>query len=224
MARSFNGSTDRIDWANNWDSQGQALSICAWVYLVDTTTNMYLFHHGSDNSTTGWLLSHKGDIATGVMQFWKNGSTALRRQTASGTIPTGQWTHLIATHDGTFTDASTVGMYVDGSEATYNDPQNGVSENSFVADNWSVGGRDYDDNRNWGGYVAEVAIWNRVISADEIKALSKGNSPLLFPGSIKFYVSLMRDTEDMINGVSATLDGTAVIEHPRIIYPASPIY
>ena len=85
---------------------------------------------------------------------------------------------------------------------------------------WSVGGRNYDDARNFGGYLAEVGMWSRVLSADERAALAAGYSPLFFPIGLRHYAPLIRDPVDRVTGAAGTLDGTAVVDHPRIIYPA----
>lgn len=82
----------------------------------------------------------------------------------------------------------------------------------------SSGSGDYD------GLIAEVAVWNRVLSADEIAILSDAFSPAFIPNGLVFYAPLMGNYSpeiDLRYGTTGSFTGTAKANHPRIIYPGS---
>jgi hypothetical protein len=85
---------------------------------------------------------------------------------ASWTIPTGEWVHIALTFNG-----------ADGETAVYiNGVKKGSSQYSKYRGNidWNTKGfyvgKSYDENRWLEGCVSEMRVWNRVLTADEIKA------------------------------------------------------
>ena len=229
MARNFDGLTDRIGWSAPviWGT-GQAFTISMWVYDVTRS--------GGGNGRYYWIAHQSGDAAIGVILYdinlstsytvYASGSTSMNRQaTGASFFGTGSWYHLLATWDGTMTDATTAHIYTNGSEVSYAAANNGATQNT-PSGSWSAGGRIFDDIRNVAMRHAELAVWNRVLSAAEIAILADGYSPLFINNSLVFYPQsgMVRETpNDYISGNAATLDGTTVIEHPPgIIYPSSP--
>lgn len=226
MARSFNDSTDRIDYTATWNPSGAAISLAFWAYRTQGAEDSYFWTRGVDDSSVGIAFWHRGSgVGQGTIELYRPGSgTSFRRTAVTGSLPASAWYHVIFTHDGTFTDKTTASIYIDGSEVSYDTGADGSgTEDSYGATYQCIGGRYYDDARNWGGYLAEMATWNRVITAGERAALAARYSPRFFMNGIKGYWPLVRDTIDPIHGDYGTLDGTAVVAHPPIIYPA-PMY
>lgn len=220
MARSFNDATDRIDYPAAWNPTGSAFSFSCWAYLTQGAEDGYLWHIGQDDSNYGMSVWHRGSSGIGTAQFFRHGSSDLYRISSNSQMPSNAWYSYIVTHDGTFTDYTTVHIYVNGAEINYSSNGNGSSEVSYAATNWSIGGRTYDDLRNFGGYLAEMAIWNRVLNAGEIASLAAGFCPRYFARGIKGYWPLQRALLDWYNGSYGTADGTAVVAHPpKIRYP-----
>ena len=115
-------------------------------------------------------------------------------------------------------------IYVDGSEPSYNSTFDGSGSQIAPTGTWSAGGYVHDDAANLPGRIAELAYWNRVLSVAEISSLAAGYSPLFILNGLVFYPKdgLARDTpNDYISGNAATLDGSTVTEHPRIIRPVT---
>jgi hypothetical protein len=80
-------------------------------------------------------------------------------------IQTGVWYHVIGTYDG-----ETLKLYVDGQLVDLNEDPSGPLNTSSVPlaiGTWSSPNTDY-----FHGLIDEVGIWNRVLSADEVAALS----------------------------------------------------
>lgn len=83
----------------------------------------------------------------------------------------------------------------------------------------TIGNRNADNARNWDGDLAEFGCWNAILTDDEFFALCKGYSPLLIrPASLVEYVPMVRDNLSL-KRAAPTITGTAVTNHPRIIYP-----
>ncbi len=73
--------------------------------------------------------------------------------------------------------------------------------------------------RNWDGWLAEVAIWNVILTDSEFAALQAGYSPMLIrTTALVEYVPMLRDNVSR-KLAAPTMTGTAVQPHPRIIMP-----
>ena len=84
---------------------------------------------------------------------------------------------------------------------------------------WSLGGRIYDDTRNLDGKIAEVAVWNSVLSSAAITALAGGAEPQsCYPTNLLYYYSADTDTTTAeVGGAAVTVDGTTYsAAHPTI--------
>jgi len=220
MARNFNGSTDRIDYASAFDTTGQAITISLWAQFDQPTpgSSSYMFNSASSGGGPGLLLYVPA--ATNAIQFFRNGSgSQLDKTTTTGLFTNTGWYHILATHDGVMTTHSSVHIYINGTEPSYGGGTNGSSE---VTSNsgFELGGRSSDDARNFDGRLAEIGVWNRVLAAGEIAALAARCAPSFFPRTLKFYPNLIQSP----NGAwgiarTGTLDGTTVVAHPPMRYP-----
>ena len=133
------------------------------------------------------------------------GATVLARETTRGTIETGRWTHVCATHLSGSITATDVKIYINGTEnAVYGVSQNGVGKlgrddlcnlyignvNSFVRAN--------------SGWIEEIAWWNAVLTQDEVTLLNSSRTkhiPLMIqPSNLIGYFS-MNEFPDNRQGV-----------------------
>lgn len=221
MARDFNGSTDRIDYPSAFDTTGQAITIAMWAWFDESApaTNKYLFNSAISGGGAGTIFQQVGSSTT-VLSFVRVGSTLLQLVSDGNDFSTGTWHHVIVTHNGTMTSAADAHIYVDNGELGYSSTINGATETTANS-GFQLGARASDDLRNHNGRIAEAGVWNRVISAGERAALAKGFPPSDFPYLLKFYDPLIRSTGNRRGG-AATLDGTTVIQHPRIIRRVAP--
>jgi hypothetical protein len=237
-ARDFDGATDRIDWAAPFVlGTGQAMTISMWAFHDDCASNSdYLFDiHVSGDASHAIIFYCNPIVSPPTNDFYSvtiTGSTANFRRGANATVTTGSWVHLAVTWDGTFTDFTTIHIYKNGTEISYDDAAgvNGNTQNAPTG-SWSVGGRISDDLRNFDGKIAEPAFFTRVLTDVEIGLLS-GTNPTQAPLSPNCLTSgpawypingLGGETpNDEITGTAATLDGTTVIAHPSIRYCMAP--
>jgi hypothetical protein len=206
-SRDFNGSTDRIDWAAVANLTGSAVTVSAWVYSDGQAGNAdyVLCLHRSGDAAIGLVVAVA--TATGI-NFYRAGTTALN---VIGTVTsiTSGWHNIICTHAGDITAAATVHIYRDGAEAAeYPIATNGAAEYAPTG-KWSLGGRVYDDARNFDGKLAQVGVWNRVLTAAEIAALAAGYAPSVAAASgLQFYLKANTDSLVAAPGGEGTADGT----------------
>lgn len=221
MARDFDGVTDRIDYANagNYDSQ-VACTISIWVYAETAVVQLAQFFWGSMNATNDGIANRftVNDFAVGFNANTDN--TNLVRLSDDDSMSGNTWEHVLVTWDGTLT-ATGVHIYVDGSEVSYQTTTNGIGNLIPGIGRWCLGSRFFDENHRYDGRLAAVGWWDRVLSAGEIAALAAGYSPLFFLNGLQFAPDLIRHPRDPVSGRIATLDGTSVIAHPRIIEEGS---
>jgi hypothetical protein len=224
-SRDFNGSTDRIDWGAVSNLTAGPITISAWINSDGFAGNSdYVFcAHVSGDSGFGIVMSQG---STTKIILTRQGSTFLTRGGDAAASLSGAWHHALITHDGTFTDYTTIKIYIDGSDRSNNTgAQNGSSETAATG-SWSIGGRKNDDARNYDGKIAQVAVWNRVLTSTEIANLAAGHSPDMAAASnLLFYFK--GNTSSLYNAISGGAEGTAdgtssvtgVGNGPTIYYP-----
>ena len=222
-SRDFNGATDRIDWASPATLTGSPLTVSAFVYsdgLAGTRDTILQIHQAGDAAAgIEWCLT-----STVTVQFLRTGATSCYRGGArTGVSFTGQWLHVCVTHDGTFNDYTKMHIFINNVECeSYSIGQNGATE-AAIAGSWSIGGRKFDDTRNFDGKLAQVAVWNRVLTAGEIANLAAGYAPSFISDGLQFYAPLNTASLTATPGGDGTADGTTQLtgvgNGPAIIYP-----
>lgn len=149
-AMDFNGTTDYLNTANDFIGTG-SLSASAWIYLDG--------YGGGNQGTilTDGQLVLKVD-STNQAVFASSGGDA--QYSATGSILTGQWYHVVVTRSGT-----TLTWYVNG-------VQSGTPGGSTLANGTSLLiGSNSQVDRSFDGKIADVRIYNRILSAEEVKLL-----------------------------------------------------
>jgi len=100
---------------------------------------------------------------------------------------------------------------------------NGATEDAH-AGKFCMGGRTYDDARNFNGKIAQVGVWNRVLTAGEIANLAAGYAPDLAAASgLQFYFkgntsSLVAVPPTSTGTADGTTSVTGVGNGPSIVY------
>lgn len=211
MARDFElGSTEEISRATHLTGNTTNISFGGWFMLESSATEQAIIFNGVgggfgqgyalETSTTPKLRIHIPFVAF---------------ITSSTTLSTGVWYHGFVTRG-----ASTWNIYVNGtSEATGTNNPFGLDSSSDTV----IGARKNSSgayDANFDGMLAEIAFWDRELSASEVAGLAKGYSPLFYRRGLIMYKHLIRDTTELIDtGGTWVIDGTVVGSHPRIIYP-----
>ncbi len=98
-------------------------------------------------------------------------------------------------------------------------------------DSWAIGAeRDSTPDDYMQGKIAEIAVWNRVITATEWAGLAAGFSALFYPRGLVRYIPMFGNTTGpeqcwvSTDGLIHRNTPTLSANHPRIIYPSSPIF
>lgn len=132
------------------------------------------------------------------------------------------WRHFAAKWDGT-----NAAMFKDGSSLTM-DRSTYTGSVTSNATNLTIGNRDGGPE---GGHdLAEVALWTRALSDDEIASLAVGVSPLFF-NPTDYYPLLAPTNPDVSMGsagnhADTTVNSPSYVDHPSkpFIYPGSPVF
>lgn len=217
-SRSFNGTTDRIDFASIATLTSSPITISAWIKpaVVDATRYILCIHNSGDTQY-GIVFDI---LETGLASMIRHAVTDLL-QNGTNAHAAGSWYHFLMTHTGAMTDVSTVKFRVNGVEQTNDTGEAGSNDEYAQTGSWSIGGRIYSDTRNFSGSICQVATWKRVLSAGEITSLAAGYAASRYPTDLSFYwKGNTPDLRDSVTKTVGVLDGTTFVagDGPRIIY------
>ena len=213
MARDFDGTDDWLDFGDTTIMDGLTeLSAGGW-FFIDTTpaggSNVSVLR--KDGTATPVQLN--GSDGKWNCVLWSSGIKIFNGPTFA-TIGTGAWVHLMATWT---TGDGDVDFYINGalSVTTAGTAASGLDLTANVLRFGATegGGEDYN------GRMAEIAFWNRELTAGEVALMGADSyCPLFVPRGLILYTPLVRELTNRV-GASPTANGTSVLEHPRVIYP-----
>ena len=219
-SRDCSGTTDRIDWAAIWDPAGQPLTISAWVNIdALVPTNQYILCiHDAGDASYGLVLNFTNTV---LINFIRHAATGDHVWFNNGVPPTGAWRHLLVTSDGGLIAAS-VALYINGANLAASFNTGAFGAETAHAGSLSIAGRIYSDTRNVDGKLAQVRVFDRVLTAAEIALEAAGI--VTTTSGLKFYFKgNTADLHDQVTSAEGTADGTAQLigagNGPAIVYP-----
>jgi hypothetical protein len=207
-SRDMNGTTDRIDFANPGNPKGAALTISLWL-KADAVGHISYFAciHDALDASYGVIASAG---TTTQINFVRKGTTDYTWSVTPDNLVDGLWHNLLITSNGGLLTGSTV-IYLDGTSRNITFT-NGSGAETEHSGSLSLGGRIYSDTRNFDGKLAQVGLWNRVLSAAEIAALAAGYAPSVAAASgLQFYLKANTDSLVAAPGGEGTADGTTQV-------------
>jgi hypothetical protein len=146
----FNGTSDYIQLPDPFSLTNH--TIAAWVYNNTTSGSQTVFDNRDANDDGVRILGSSGTF------FYQ-----LNASDRAFTMPTaGNWYFITATYDGT-----TQKLYADGSLVS----SVATSQTISVSDYGGRIGRSTYENNYMNGNLANVAIWNRALTSDEINSV-----------------------------------------------------
>ncbi len=161
----FDGKDDYINCGTDTSlaNFNKNLSIEAWVYADNWTTNVYegcIAVKEDNNSNYGYMLRAGNG---GRLNFAIGRGTWRELTTSSSVMKTGQWYHVAATYNGNIMKLYLDGVVIDSMKET--DPI-GASNNIPL----TLGSHSLPTsyNRFWSGKIDEVRIWRTTRTAKEI--------------------------------------------------------
>ncbi len=220
MARGFNivsgiASTDSVTTQLTGHSLQRSFS--AWAYRTGTGDSGRLFDKrvaGAqaelffvNNSTSSWRFQRDWSPTVGQWDITPPSSDV--------------WHHLAILYDGGAVTNDPL-IYVDGLPVTVTQP--GINPAGALVTNtdpYVLGNRRSDNARGWSGMIAEFAVWDRLITQQEISLLYAGQSADHFPVNLVEYITLAGPLLSKIKRLPLTSSGTLVQPHPlRIVGPS----
>jgi len=145
------------------------MTVSAWVYVKAGFSDLDVIvakAEGTSPYSSFTLRIGSGAVITGTVAV--GGSTYSANGAAVLTVNT--WLHVASTYDG-----ETLIVYTDGSAGTPQTSPSGAL-NSSTADLW-IGDHPSVSPRQLNGYIDEVRIYNRALSAAEVLAIVQGDQP-----------------------------------------------
>lgn len=211
MAYSFNGTSQYLNTSVAPPISGTPLTIACWARMTNVPSQQVCVALGISSA------SHRNQIGV-------SGSDLRARAASVGTLTTGVFTDSTTTFalnswvhiTGVFPNNSSRTVYLNAGGSRTNTANAGVQN---LPNSVSVGVRW---NNSLGlflnGQVAEVGIWNGILSLQEIESLSKGMTcDKISPQNIVFYAPLVRDLQENKGGLTITNNNSAAVTaHPRI--------
>jgi hypothetical protein len=152
----FNGSSAFIDCGGDIDEVG-AFSISLWFNADTFSSSPRNFAHQG----TGFFGTSYNTQGKLMYQGQGSGANNLETQTV---LSTGVWHHAVLTVSGT--NAGDGAIYVNGSR-----DDDGASTSFMNAGNFIIGKNPDASNRYFDGKMAQIAIFNRVLSASEVSTI-----------------------------------------------------
>ena len=243
MALTFDGSTEYLS-ASVALVSARPITMCGWVRPETKQSNAILTliesaDAGGMSNTSGYMSVGPGRYGRMDM-FWAKQRTSAASYPLYGSssgVATSTWFHMVAqvlannSHE-LFVDGSSVGSATAG----------GYTSDIASADTLYIGHvgvtsghgiSGLQGNKTVDGGIAEVAIWDIQLTANQISALAAGFSPLLIrPDKLLGYWPLGGPYAhatayiDVVGGntlaQTGSMDATNLEQHPPIIYPTSP--
>ena len=202
----LDGTNDYIDCGtdSSLDAIGNNYTISAWIYptTIDSTARYIVCKTSSADPYIWIFYIQSGLTYTNTIRFAADyGTDDLQHFSVDNAINLNEWQSVILTWDGGSV-ASNVHIFVNGVEVSYDQAQDGSGTSpSDSGANLYIGNRQ-DISRPVDGQITEVAIWNVVLTAQEIKQLAKSRVkriPLqIRPANLKLYLPL----DDGANGAT----------------------
>ncbi len=174
QAFSFDGvddyvSTDDVDLPSTF-------TIDAWIYPNTLDGVQYILSKDDDFLRSYYFCFDNGGKLVGSVKNTAGEFTQYR--TTDIVLSIGQWQHVVMTYDGSLGDDQKMGFYVNGQNvaATHisSYDHGGTPENNDLIVKLGIYGNGTGSPFN--GLIDEVEVFNRVLAAGEIAALSNAGS------------------------------------------------
>ena len=177
--RSFNGTSDKISIADNAALRLGTFTLAAWVKLTATPTNgqkMVMIEKDDTSGNANYALSVENNNNCSVGLAWEgwfqDSSGAVYDNCYAVTMSTGTWYFVVGTWDST-----NLKLYINGVlEKTTNQSGHTPTTGTGVLMLGNEAGNAFWFN----GVLDEARVYNRALTATEVRALMLGYEPSEF--------------------------------------------
>jgi hypothetical protein len=147
----FNGTSDYIQLNDPFSLTNH--TIAAWVYANDTGVGKMIFdNRDADNDGIRFLSKSDEGIVYSINAADVNSSASYINE----------WVYVVGTYDGT-----TQKLYIDGSL----NASQAASQTISTSTDATIGKEAFNNAAFFNGNLANVAIWNRALTSDEINSV-----------------------------------------------------
>lgn len=218
MAYDFNGTSQTITAASAGVT-AEPLTIAAWFYPTRNTARTVIVSLADTFGNNAGLqmfyaLVEDGTVAGDPIAATKQDGNVTAADAFSTTgFSTNSWHHGCAV----FTSTTSRTIYLNGGSSATNTTT--VNTNASTVDKTAIACLGRSTNvAFFQGRVAEVGIWNVALNAEEAASLAKGiTCDKVRPNALVFYAPLVRNIQDVRQGVTLTNNNTATVaDHPRV--------
>lgn len=175
------GATGYVDCGPTTPSQFSVTSpwsLSIWVKPGSTGSPQIPLSLANPSNAAGWYSRYAFSGESGLSLWIYDGTNFLSWRTPNGAVPTGTWSHVCFTYDGTGSTGGRL-VYVNGTAvtATYLDsgPPSGIA---YGLAHCNHGRRD-DMQEYYGGSVCQPALYSGVLTPTEVADLATGTDPTL---------------------------------------------
>ena len=157
-----------VDLPDGYADFTGGITLAGWIYHLSYPDWGRIIDFGNGAGVDNVLLAHRGTTGDAQWMFYDaaGGDELIQ---PNGIFTTFGWQHIVATCDDGPTNGATMKLYVNGDLAFEEDgkstPANVLRTNNYIGEsNW-------DANAFFHGYMDELIIWDRELSAEEIGEL-----------------------------------------------------
>jgi len=165
FALSFNGSDEYISAGNPTELQFTSdFSISGWFKSSSATNQRIVSKDDGTNRSYLVQLQSNGKVRA---QIYTGGGTAQVNESVSG-FGDGNWHHFVFT----FENGVSTKLYIDNAAPTVDSVVSAIDNDPA---DFEIG-RKGNSTNYFNGDIDEIAVWNRVLSADDIQRIYNGSS------------------------------------------------
>jgi hypothetical protein len=211
MARAFT-TNQQINGTTTVAKNLSYFSMAAWIRRPTSGTQQML---GFAEDGTHWLgINHLSD---NVLYFINSNGSAFAYGAVS--MNTQGWGHAAFTFDGTqSTNATRLKGFFNGTQRTltFLGTQSATTSNNAALETFRIGRRTVSGLWSDGDF-AEIGMWQAALTAAEIASLANGMTcDKVRPQSLIYYSPLVREIQDLAQGMTLTNTDSTVANHPRV--------
>lgn len=149
-------------------------SVSGWFRAESDGENSLAWVVGTadDSNTKGWYL-YVGDTSGDLMrlQFYQNRATTDTYFNTDRSVREHHWTHFCITYDGSDPASYTPTLYLNGQAATLSTQTDGSGAVASDSGQKFLVGNRPDSSRTFDGQIDCIQLWDRVLSAAEVRQL-----------------------------------------------------
>jgi hypothetical protein len=167
-ALSFDGLDDYVTLPiGTMLSTMSSITVGAWINWTGTTGYQRVFDFGNDQTTNFWMTPNRGGTSSGRVAITIGGNGAESGLNGTGYIGTG-WHHVAVTIDGA---TKAMVFYIDGTAVRSGTTALLPKDMGVTTNDW-LGRSQYTADSFYSGLMDDFRIFNRALSASEIRYLA----------------------------------------------------